>query len=104
VYKYLRKTSKTAEQAGLSLSTIFFSWLSLHFEFINITWKMEKNTINERVGFSVVDPDLDSVRAADQDLRIWIQKWKMAHKQDGSDGFSFHRAPVSFSRRWKSFI
>jgi hypothetical protein len=43
VYKYLRKTSKTAEQAGLSLSTIFFSWLSLHFEFINIT----SNRVNE---------------------------------------------------------
>jgi hypothetical protein len=47
VYKYLRKTSKTAEQAGLSLSTIFFSWLSLHLEFINITCKIEYNDIND---------------------------------------------------------
>jgi hypothetical protein len=26
---------------------------------------------------SVVDPNLDSVRAADQDLRIWIKKRRM---------------------------
>jgi hypothetical protein len=57
VYKYLRKTSKTAEQAGLSLSTIFFSWLSLHFEFINITWKTEKNTFKNRVD---VDPEMET--------------------------------------------
>jgi hypothetical protein len=52
----------------------------------------------------VLISDMDSVRAADQDLRIWIQNWKMAHKQGDSDGFSSQRAPVSFSWKWKSFV
>jgi hypothetical protein len=86
VYKYLRKTSKTAEQAGLSLSTIFFSWLSLHFEFINITCKMK---------YTETD-DLLAIRLSVLMFQIWIQlRQRIMISGSGS------RNGERFTTRWR---